>query len=121
MHSIARSSFIWASNVTHDPNDSTDTLIPVRPSRRYSICVMARTIRPPGGVRSVRTVIPRAAITALASAIVCSRKWKIDAASTASAPPSVMPSARCSSVPTPPLAITGTPTASLTARVSSRS
>ena len=46
MHSIARSSFIWVSNVTHDPNDSTDTLIPVRPSRRYSIsCVMARTLR----------------------------------------------------------------------------
>ncbi len=49
------------------------------------------------------------------------RKWKIDAASTASAPPTVTPSARCSSVPTPPEAITGTGTASATARVSSRS
>ena len=43
------------------------------------------------------------------------------AASTASAPPIRMPSARCSSEPTPPEAITGTGTASLTARVSSRS
>ena len=62
----------------------------------------------PGG----RTVMPAAAITALASAMVCSPKWKIDAASTASAPPSATPSTRWSSVPTPPLAITGTPTAS---------
>ncbi len=43
------------------------------------------------------------------------------AASTASAPPSSTPSAMCSSVPTPPEAITGTPTASLTARVRARS
>ena len=68
-----------------------------------------------------RTVMPRAAITALASATVCSPKWKIEAASTASAPPSSTPSARWSSVPTPPLAMTGTPTASVMARVSSRS
>src|SRR5574340_48665 len=43
------------------------------------------------------------------------------AASTASAPPMRMPSTRCSSAPTPPEAITGTGTASQTARVSSRS
>ena len=43
------------------------------------------------------------------------------AASTASAPPIWMPSDRWSSAPTPPEAITGTPTASLTARVSARS
>ncbi len=43
------------------------------------------------------------------------------AASTASAPPRVTPSAKSSSEPTPPEAITGTGTASLTARVSFRS
>ena len=59
--------------------------------------------------------------TCLASATVCSPKWKIEAASTASAPPSSTPSTRCSSVPTPPLAMTGTSTTSLTARVSARS
>src|SRR5262245_56658994 len=49
MHSIARSSFIWLSNVTHEPNDSTDSLSPVRPSRRYSIsATMAETLRVDG-------------------------------------------------------------------------
>ena len=43
------------------------------------------------------------------------------AARTASARPCSTPSARCSSPPTPPLAITGTSTASATARVSARS
>ena len=43
------------------------------------------------------------------------------AASTASAPPMRIPSERWSSAPTPPEAITGTSTASLIARVSSRS
>src|SRR6516225_1301593 len=46
-----------------------------------------------------------------------SPKWKIEAASTAVAWPSRMPSTRCSSVPTPPEAITGTGTASAMARV----
>src|SRR5690625_3739695 len=67
------------------------------------------------------TSIPAAAICAFASAIENSPKWKIEAASTAEALPSITPSARCSSVPTPPDAITGTPAASATARVSARS
>ena len=45
---------------------------------------------------------------ALASRIVCSPKWKIEAASTALAWPSRTPSTRWSSVPTPPEAMTGT-------------
>ena len=48
-------------------------------------------------------------------------KWKTLAASTASASPSMMPSAKCSSVPTPPEAMTGMGTARATARVSARS
>src|SRR5258707_224768 len=48
-------------------------------------------------------------------------KWKIEAASTAVACPSRMPSTRCSNVPPPPEAITGTGTASATARVSGMS
>src|SRR5680860_985920 len=50
-----------------------------------------------------------------------SPKWKIDAASTAAAPPSAMPWTMCSRVPAPPEAMTGTLTASQTARSSSRS
>ena len=56
-----------------------------------------------------------------ASPVLAAEPPKIDAANTASAPPSITPSARWARVPTPPLAITGTPTASDTARVSSRS
>ena len=43
------------------------------------------------------------------------------AAKTASAPPSVTPSTRCSSAPTPPEAMTGTSTASVIVEVSGRS
>src|SRR5207248_7599693 len=50
-----------------------------------------------------------------------SPKWKMLAASTASALPSSTPCARCSRLPAPPEAITGTLTASDTARVSVRS
>ena len=64
---------------------------------------------------------PAAAMGALAWRIEYSPKWKIDAASTAEAWPSRTPSTRCSSLPTPPEAITGTVTASATARVSARS
>ena len=39
------------------------------------------------GSATGRTTTPASAISAFASAIVCSRKWKIEAASTASAPP----------------------------------
>ena len=52
---------------------------------------------------------------------VNSPKWKTLAASTASASPSMMPSAKCSSLPTPPLAMTGMSTARATARVSAQS
>ena len=68
-----------------------------------------------------RTVIPRLAISALASAIECSSKWKIDAASTASAPPRRSPRRGGRACPRRRLAMTGTPTASTIARVSSRS
>src|SRR5437879_1064567 len=68
-----------------------------------------------------RTGTPRAARYSLASPTVCWPKWKIEAARTALAPPSAMPSYRCSRVPTPPLAMTGTGTASPTARRSSQS
>ena len=34
MQPSAWSVSIWKSNDTHDPNDNTDTLIPVRPNRR---------------------------------------------------------------------------------------
>ena len=53
--------------------------------------------------------------------IAISRKWNRDAASTASALPSTNASRKCSRLPAPPEAITGMPTDSETARVSSRS
>src|SRR5258706_429973 len=63
-----------------------------------------------------RISIPRAARKRFASGMVISPKWNTEAASTASARPSSMPRATCSSEPTPPLAITGTVTPSDTAR-----
>src|SRR3989338_4815488 len=68
-----------------------------------------------------RTSMPCSAINCLACCTVYSPKWKMLAASTASAPPSFTPSARCCKLPTPPLAITGISSASVTARVSARS
>src|SRR5664280_1497102 len=58
---------------------------------------------------------------AFASPTVNSPRWKIEAASTASADPSRAPSTRWSSVPTPPDATTGTGVRSAIVRVSSRS
>src|SRR5207245_10833420 len=69
---------------------------------------------------SQRTSTPRSLRYALASARVCVPKWKMDAASTASAHPSTSPSSRCSSEPAPPDAITGTATASQPARLRAR-
>ena len=64
---------------------------------------------------------PSARGTRFASAIVQVPSWKMVAASTALARPSTSPARRCSGEPTPPLAMTGTETASDTARVSARS
>ena len=71
--------------------------------------------------RSSRIGRPAWAMCSLAWRMVYSPKWKIEAASTAVAWPSRMPSTRWSSVPTPPEAITGTGTASAIARVSAMS
>src|SRR5690606_26987749 len=78
-------------------------------------------VRPPSQAAGGRTGIPARARCAFASAIEWVPKWKMDAASTAAAWPSRMPSTMWSRVPTPPLAITGTGTASATARVRDRS
>src|SRR5690606_19875279 len=66
-----------------------------------------------------RISTPWAAMNALASAILYSPKWKMLAASTASAPPLSTPSARCCRLPTPPEAITGMSMASVMRRVNS--
>src|SRR5271157_1003590 len=66
------------------------------------------------GVQRHRTTIPSAAIAALTSLILSSRKWNTLAASTASAPATTA-GAKCSTVPAPPLAMTGTVTAARTA------
>src|SRR5690554_1750582 len=68
-----------------------------------------------------RTGIPAPAIAAFTSAIVISRRWKMEAASTAEAPPTATASTQCWALPAPPEAMTGMSTASDTARVSSRS
>src|SRR5882762_8176069 len=67
---------------------------------------------------SSRIGSPARTMWSLASRMVNSPKWKIDAASTAVACPSRMPFTRWSRLPTPPDAITGTGTLSATARVS---
>src|SRR5438270_13264423 len=58
---------------------------------------------------------PARTICSLASRMVNSPKWKIDAAKTAVACPLRMPSTKWSRLPTPPEAITGTWTLSATA------
>ena len=68
-----------------------------------------------------RTGTPAAAMCAFASPIEWVPKWKMEAASTAEAWPSRIPSTKCSRLPTPPEAMTGTGTASATRRVSSMS
>src|SRR5579872_1352758 len=68
-----------------------------------------------------RTGRPAAAIARLASPMEISPKWKMDAASTASDPPSRTAATRSAALPAPPDAITGTPTADDTAFKRSRS
>src|SRR3569833_3215855 len=64
---------------------------------------------------------PARIMCSLAWRMVNSPKWKIEAASTAVARPSRIPSTRWSRLPTPPEAITGTGTLSAMARVKGRS
>ncbi len=64
---------------------------------------------------------PAADMAAFTSPIESSPKWKIEAASTASAPPVFTASIMCWAFPAPPLAITGTPTAPETAASSATS
>src|SRR5712692_6225161 len=64
---------------------------------------------------------PRAASSSFTAAIESSRKWKIVAASAASAPPVVSASYMWAAVPAPPDAITGRRTAELTAPRRARS
>src|SRR5205085_3951313 len=68
-----------------------------------------------------RTSMPYCFSCSFACRTLYSPKWKMLAASTASALPSSTACARCSRLPAPPEAITGTDTASDTARVSARS
>src|SRR3984957_10347508 len=70
---------------------------------------------------SSRIGSPARTMWSLASRMVNSPKWKIDAASTAVACPLRMPSTGWSRLPTPPDAITGTGTLSATAWVSGMS
>src|SRR5688500_14411449 len=101
------------------PGDRKHAVGPLilRDDRHQPVLVPRNFIQPSHS----RTSMPRERMCSFAWRTVKSPKWKTDAASTASACPSVTPSARCSSAPTPPEAITGTPTASDTARVSARS
>src|SRR5690242_9538046 len=65
-----------------------------------------------------RPIVARSRFT---SETESSPKWKTEAASAASAPPAVRASYMCLAEPAPPDAITGSRTAELTARSSSRS
>ena len=64
---------------------------------------------------------PAFASSSLSERALETPKWKMLAASAASALPRPNTSAKCSTVPAPPEAITGIPTASLTAAVNSQS
>src|SRR5919108_2907658 len=71
--------------------------------------------------RHRRTGIPRESRCSFTSRIVSSPSWKREAASTASACPSISASAKCCGLEAPPDATTGTRTASAIPRSSSRS
>src|SRR5690606_21515923 len=73
-----------------------------------------------GGGAGQRTGWPCRASSALTSAMVKSRKWKTEAARTASAPASTA-GGKCPPSPVPPLAISGTSTTARAARTSSGS
>ncbi len=75
-----------------------DTTVEEVPGADHFLAAGAGRRGPAGRGGHCRTVTPAAAMAALASATVCSPKWKIDAASTASASPSTTPSTRCCSV-----------------------
>ncbi len=68
-----------------------------------------------------RAGMPFSAKYCFASLTECCPKWKMLAARTASAFPCSRTSTMCCKFPAPPLAMTGMPTASLTAAVSSMS
>src|SRR5215470_17697882 len=65
--------------------------------------------------------IPAAKSVCFSSATACVPKWKIEAASAASAWPPVNTSTKCCALPAPPEAITGIETVCDTAAVSSQS
>src|ERR1044071_1085063 len=65
-----------------------------------------------------RTSMPRLCMCSLTCRTVSSPKWNTLAPSTALAPPAMTPSAKCSALPAPPEAMSGTRTASRTACVS---
>src|SRR5690606_25623026 len=67
------------------------------------------------------TSIPASARTRLTAATEVVPSWKIPAARAASAPAVGSASRKCAGAPAPPLAMTGTSTASTTRRISSRS
>src|SRR4029077_7673773 len=73
------------------------------------------------GSRATRTGRPAAAMAAFTSPIAWMRRWKIDAASTASAPPRSIAATKSAGPAAPPEAITGTSTRSVIARSSSMS
>src|SRR6185436_20008517 len=101
----------------HQPNS---TLAPgPRPGRRPDQGLSTFVGRSRQG--SSRIGSPARTMCSLAWRMVNSPKWNIEAASTAVAWPSRMPSTRWSRLPTPPDAITGTGTLSAIARVSGRS
>src|SRR6185369_10773786 len=103
----------------HDP-----PVLVLGDGRHHAVGVPFQRLQPIQGMIEIahkRTSIPRPAINSLAWRTVYSPKWKIEAARTASARPSVTPSAKCCRLPTPPEAMTGILTASETARVSARS
>ncbi len=68
-----------------------------------------------------RTGTPASAMAAFTAAMEWMSRWKIEAARTASAPPSVTAATMSAGEPAPPEAMTGTPTRDLTARRRARS
>ena len=89
--------FDWSASTLESLKGTGTTVEPE--AERYRAGDRARTPLPgriPASrrARQSRTSMPRSAMYAFASPTVCSPKWKMLAASTASAPPSITPSTR---------------------------
>ena len=90
MQSRARPVSSWVPNVTHEPNDSTLTCSPERPSRRYSIA-MPSSLSSPGGLYGCAGRRHVRAAHGTSTPVTSTTRWVDECEYTHTAPPSPSP------------------------------